>query len=149
MSWSHEFWLGQARNYATQSKDPSTRVGCVIVRPDRSLAAAGVNGFPSGIADTPERLNNRAVKRSLTIHAELNALHRSLEDLRGASLYATFCPCEICALHIIQRGIKFVYYPASFDNDRWLDSQAEALARFKEAGVIATAIDMPLEEVPS
>lgn len=132
---THEFWINQAIHYSTQSKDPSTKVGCVIVRADGTLASAGVNGFPRGIADTPERLNDRPVKYGLTIHAELNALHFATENLTGARLYATFAPCESCALHIIQRGISEVYYPETHDNSRWLDSQERALALFAEAGV--------------
>jgi dCMP deaminase len=136
----HVFWINQAIHYSSQSKDPSTKVGCVIVRGNGTLASAGVNGFPRGIEDTPERLNDRPTKYALTIHAELNALHFATEDLTGARLYATFAPCSACALHIIQRGISEVYYPASHDNSRWLDSQEEALRLFAEAGVKTFAV---------
>lgn len=30
------------------SKDPSTKVGAVLVRPDRTIAGLGFNGFPRG-----------------------------------------------------------------------------------------------------
>lgn len=136
----HVFWINQAIHYSSQSKDPSTKVGCVIVRDDGTLASAGVNGFPKGIKDTPERLDDRPTKYRLTIHAELNALHFAKEDLSGARLYATFAPCEHCALHIIQRGVSEVYYPASHDNSRWLESQERALSLFAEAGVKTFAV---------
>jgi dCMP deaminase len=142
LPWSHEFWLGQAAHYATQSKDPSTKVGCVIVRANGTLVSAGVNGFPRGIADSSLRLEDRPTKYRLTIHAEMNALHFAHEDLTGATLYATFCPCEDCAKHVIQRGIAKIYYPADHDNLRWLDDQKNALDLFAEAKVDVSAIRM-------
>ena len=36
------------------SKDPSTKVGSVIVRPDKTIASVGFNGFPKGVPDEPE-----------------------------------------------------------------------------------------------
>ncbi len=138
--WSDEFWLGQAANYSTQSKDPSTKVGCVIVRPNRTLASAGVNGFPRKIADTEERLHNREVKYRIVIHAEMNALHSALEDLTGSTLYCTFAPCAACAPHIIQRGITRVVFPANHENDRWIENQQHSIELFREAGVAVVPV---------
>lgn len=44
------------------SKDPSTKVGAVLVRPDRTIAAVGFNGFPRGVLDHPERYEDRPTK---------------------------------------------------------------------------------------
>lgn len=137
-----QFWLEQAIHYASKSKDPSTKVGCVIVRPDGTMASAGRNGFPRKIADSPERLNNREVKHRLTIHAEMNALHFATESVVGATLYSTFAPCEYCAIHIIQRGITRVVFPYAHINESWLESQNRSLALFEEAGVVVTAFPL-------
>lgn len=137
-----KFWLEQAMHYASRSKDPSTKVGCVIVRPNGTLASAGRNGFPKGFSDTPARLETKEVKYGLTIHAEMNALHFAHEDLTGATAYATFAPCGACAIHMIQRGISRVVYPFEEDNVRWMESQKRALAYFAEGGVEAIAFDM-------
>lgn len=142
MNWSHKFWIEQAQHYATQSKDPSTKVGAVIVRPNGTLASAGVNGFPRKILDLRERLEDKPTKYRLTIHAEMNALHFAHEDLTGASLYATFCPCDDCAKHIVQRGVKRVFYPLDHENTRWLESQKNSIALFKEAGLVVRGVDM-------
>lgn len=137
-----QFWLEQAMHYASKSKDPSTKVGCVIVRPDGTSASMGRNGFPRKIADLPERLNNREVKHRLTIHAEMNALHFATESVVGATLYSTFAPCEHCAIHIIQRGISRVVFPDAHVNESWLESQNRSLALFEEAGVVVTPFQM-------
>ena len=39
---------------ARRSRDPSTKVGSVILRPDNTIAAAGYNGFPRKVDDDPE-----------------------------------------------------------------------------------------------
>ena len=73
-----EKWDGRFLSLATHisnwSKDPSTKVGCVVVGPDREIRSTGFNGFPRGIADTDERLSDRDLKYPLICHAEENAI---------------------------------------------------------------------------
>jgi dCMP deaminase len=49
MNRTHDWWdryfLGVAEAVAQASKDPSTKVGSVIVRPDRTFVSFGYNGF--------------------------------------------------------------------------------------------------------
>ena len=40
-----------AMHIANWSKDPSTKVGCVVVGEDREIRSTGFNGFPRGIKD--------------------------------------------------------------------------------------------------
>lgn len=142
----HQFWLEQAIHYASRSKDPSTKVGCVIVRPDGTMASAGRNGFPRGIEDQLGRLNDRETKIRLTIHAEMNALHFAREDITGSTAYCTFAPCEHCAIHMIQRGVKRVVWPFAPPIERWIESQKRSEALFEEAGVEAFAFKMRSSE---
>ena len=138
--WNDQFWLEMAKKYAEESKDPSTKVGCVIVRPDRTPCSWGTNGFPQGIADTQDRLNDRPTKYDLTIHAELNALLFAPERVVGYTLYSTFAPCIRCAVNIIQAKIaKVVFYLS--DNERWREEQDRSIALFLEAGLTVIGID--------
>ena len=59
---------------ADMSKDPDTKVGAVIVGPDREIRSTGFNGLSRGITDTHERLTNKELKRELMVHAEINAI---------------------------------------------------------------------------
>ena len=140
-NWTPHFWLNMAEAYAQGSKDPSLKVGCVIVRPDRTAASWGCNGFPRGIKDCPERLTNRMTKLDLTIHAEDNALIFAKESVAGYTLFSTFCPCIRCAVKIIQSGISRVYFRKNDLNDRWRDSQEMSLKYFAEAGVEVFLVD--------
>jgi dCMP deaminase len=128
-----------AEEVSTWSKDPSSQVGAVIVRPDRTIASIGFNGFPRGVEDCHERIANRDTKLLFTIHAEMNAILSAKEPLKGYSLFVwPFQPCAHCAASIIQSGIKEVYCPfnAHLDSyERWADSFKAALQMFDEAEV--------------
>lgn len=137
MNWD-EYFLSIAAIAASKSKDPSTKVGAVIVRPDRTIVSVGYNGFPRGVADTPERLNDRPTKYSLVVHAEMNAILSARESLNGYTLYTVpFMPCDRCFVHVIQTGIKRVVFPPATvsQEKRW----GEAFARVRflaiEAGI--------------
>lgn len=116
--WDHRF-LKLAEHTAQWSKDPSTKVGAVIVRPDRTIVAVGYNGFPRGVQDTPELLLNREEKYKRVVHAEINAILSAREPLHGCTLYTwPFMTCERCAVQVIQTGIKRVVAPFA-ENPRW------------------------------
>ena len=110
------------------------KVGAVLVRPDRTIAAVGFNGFPRGVLDHAERYDDRPTKYEMVVHAELNALLSSRESLEGYTLYVTpLPPCSQCAAAIIQRGIRKVVIAMSRDLDtraasRWRkESRLEAV----------------------
>ena len=128
-----------AKHISMWSKDPSTKTGAVIVRPDRTIASVGFNGFPRGIDDRDELLNNREEKYIRIIHCELNAILSARETLNGYTLYNwPGQSCTRCAVHVIQSGIVRVVAP-SFDGSeyrkRWEDETKLAESLFVEAGV--------------
>lgn len=135
MAWDRRF-LALARHISTWSKDPSTQVGAVIVRPDRTVASMGFNGFPQGVEDTPARLLNRDDKLDLIVHAEVNALAFAREPLRFCTLYVwPLPPCIRCATSIIQHGVGRVVAPEPGLDSQWWKSVMEAKAILLEAGV--------------
>lgn len=135
--WDHRF-LELCRFISAWSKDPSTKCGAVIVRPDHTIVSLGYNGFPRGIRDTAERLNNRALKYEMVIHAEMSAILSAPESVAGCTLYVTpYPPCARCAVHIIQAKIIKVIAPMPANDKlvRWGDSFELAQNLFAEAGV--------------
>lgn len=133
ITWGERF-IELARHVATWSKDPSTQVGAVIVK-DKQVLGMGYNGFPRGVEDTRERLEDRPIKYSLVVHAELNAILNATSSVKGCDLYVTHFPCGECAKSIIQSGIAKVYYPRSSRLERWHEDNELAENMFKEAGV--------------
>ena len=134
--WRDRFFA-LARLVATWSKDPSTQVGAVIVRPDRTIVSVGYNGFPRGTDDHHQLLNNRETKLRRTVHAEVNAILTAKQDLSGCTLYVTpLHPCASCAGIIVQSGIKEVCAElAKEPNQSWIEDFNAASRMFKEAGV--------------
>ena len=135
--WQARF-IKLAEEIATWSKDPSSRVGAVIVRPDRTICSVGFNGFPRGVEDSQDAIANRDAKLLRTIHAELNAILSAKEPLTGYSLFVwPFQPCAQCAAAIIQAGIADVYCPFNdhLTHERWSESFKAALQMFDEAQV--------------
>jgi dCMP deaminase len=132
--WDLKF-LSDAIVVSRNSKDPSTKVGAIIARPDLTTASQGYNGFPRGVEDSDERLADRETKYKLVVHAEMNALITAREPLHGYTLYSTFPPCSSCAGAIIQAGIQRVVAirPTPEQEERWGFSRTRDM--FSEAGV--------------
>lgn len=106
--WDARF-AGLAKLVSLWSKDPSTKVGAAIIRPDKTVCSVGFNGFPRGVPDNPEWYNDRSIKYKVIKHAEENAIAFSAERLDGYTLYVyPLVPCSCCAGDIIQKGIKRV-----------------------------------------
>src|SRR5574337_31035 len=94
--WWDNFYLRLAQFVSTASKDPSTKAGAVIVRPNGSVAGVGFNGFPQRMPDDPELYANRDEKYSRVVHCEINAqLFATDPSLAGYTLYTwPFAPCD-------------------------------------------------------
>lgn len=127
------------------SKDPSTKCGAVIVSPDRRQLAMGYNGFPQNMRDDDALYQDREIKYSRVIHAEMNAILNSTHPVTGHTLYVwPFMTCDRCAVHVIQAGIARVVAPhcSTEQWDRWGKSFEAAIYAYEEAGVLST-IYMP------
>ena len=132
-------FLELAHHIAQWSKDPSTKVGCVVVGEDREIRSTGFNGFPRGISDDPARLEDRAQKYPLICHAEENAIMHAARiglSLKDCVAYVTWPPCTRCARSLIQAGVKEVVYPSDCEiPERWADDFDMSTGMMSEAGV--------------
>ena len=72
-SWD-DFFFDMCQVVSAKSKDPSTKVGAVIVNSGNSIISTGFNGFPIGIDDHVESRYERPEKYLWTCHAEENAI---------------------------------------------------------------------------
>jgi dCMP deaminase len=134
--WDRRF-LEFASVVASWSKDPSTKVGTVIVRADNTVCSTGYNGFPQRLADTAAAYENRELKYSRIIHSEMNAIMFARERVMGYTMYTTHPPCDRCTAHIIQAGISRIvtYMPSEDLLSRWEGSLKAAQAMCAEADV--------------
>lgn len=134
---------------ARLSKDPSTKVGAIIVTKDRDFISAGFNGLPRKLKDTEERLNNRETKLSLTVHAEMNAVLAAAKlgiKINDCVMYIVATdksgeiwggpPCHRCLVEILQTGIsKIVTYEQKSVPTKWEESIKLSKELIKEAGI--------------
>lgn len=137
LSWD-AYYLGLAQAVARKSKDPSTKVGCVIVDGDHRPLGIGYNGLPRHVPDLVSLLHDRERKYPAILHAESNALDFARGDVKGATLYvAPLPPCSRCAGRIIQRGVRRVVSaaPSAELLERWGADLELAAWMFAEAGV--------------
>lgn len=135
--WDRRF-LRIAEEVRTWSKDPGTKVGCVLVQ-DRRMIATGYNGFPSTLSDSLELYENREYKLAVTVHAEKNAILNAAKNgakTEGATAYVTFPPCSQCAASLIQAGITQVVCPNPANApERWRASFKLANEMLYNSGV--------------
>lgn len=133
-----ELFIRQAMLISLKSKDPSTKVGCVIVSQDNVVLSMGFNGFPRGIHECVTDDYNlakfnqsrppaadgqliadrweRPAKYSWIEHAERNAVFNAARHgtkLFGAKAYLNFepYPCADCTRALIQAGIVEIIGP--------------------------------------
>lgn len=117
-SWDNYF-MDIAFDISERATCERLKVGAVIVK-DNRLVSAGYNGSiheHEHCTDVGCLLNEqeRCIR---TIHAEMNAiLEAGRKKLKGATIYVTHEPCENCAKHIAQAGIKKVIYRRAYRNN--------------------------------
>jgi dCMP deaminase len=135
--------LEACRIEGTKSIDKDTRVGCIVVGPERNTQIKGHNALPYGIAaDPPERLG-RPDKYTFIEHAERNAIYAAARcgiSLEGCSMYVELMPCVDCARGIIQAGLWEVVVSKDrmqgYSSPTYREQHLVAASLLKEAGVI-------------
>lgn len=138
--------LNFAKVVSEWSKDPSTKVGAVIVKGKNRVVSTGYNGFPTGMEDNSDNLNNREEKYSRIVHGEINALLFAERSVDGCTLYTyPFLPCDRCFVQMAQAGIKRVVAPSATPDQltRW-GAAFEKVKRYGiEMGIEIVELDLP------
>jgi dCMP deaminase len=147
LKWDLRF-LRMAREVASWSKDPSTKVGSVLVSPDKKTVFHGYNGFPQRMDDKGEWLNDKTEKYSRVIHGEVNAVLNAGKSVEGFTCYTwPFLSCDRCAVFMVQAGItRFVAPKIDADREaRWGDALVKTRTYFQQCKCWYSEIDFPTE----
>lgn len=105
-----KYFMKITETVASKSKDPSSKMGCVIVDQNKRVVSLGYNGMLQGADESKMTLSERPMKYYFAIHSEMNALIFAHQDLAGCTLYNRVATCENCLKYCLQAGIKrFVY----------------------------------------
>ena len=136
-----EYFMEVADAIAKRATCDRGRSGCVIAR-NKQLLVTGYVGSPIGMPHCDDvghqmkktihedgSITNHCVR---TIHAEQNAICQAAKlgvALEGSTLYCRMTPCRVCAMLIINSGIKRVVC------ERKYHAGAESEEMFKQAGI--------------
>lgn len=134
MHWD-EYLMGFAQHAARKSKD-ETKVGAVLVGPNKEIRLTGYNGPPQGVYDLARR-RERPAKYLYTSHAEANLVAFAARHgirTEGCVVYVTHHPCASCARALIQAGVTRVVYGPGITSMPEEEFRAAA-QMFLEAGV--------------
>ena len=140
-SWQ-SYFFDMCDTVSKKSKDLSTKVGAVVVGPEKNVLGTAFNGLPMGVRDDPKRFPERYSKPDKYLyvsHAEANIIALAARHgvrLEGSMLFVNLHPCVECAKLIIQAGIKEVYCRSDEGTGNWREYLPTVRAMFNEADVI-------------
>ncbi len=145
LSWD-EYFMGIALFTSLRSKDPSSKVGAVIVNEENHIVGTGYNGFVARADESHFPWGRDGewleTKYPYVVHAEANAiLNSTINDLRNCRIYATLFPCNECAKHIAQKKFSEVIYLSDKHHDK--DFHKAAVAIFKATGIKVRQLELP------
>ncbi len=128
------------------------KTGCVIVK-DKRIMTTGYAGSPMGlphcnevghdmrkVIDDNGSVSQHCVR---TLHAEQNAIIQAARfgiPLDGATLYCKMTPCRICAMMVINSGIKRVVCERHYHADK------DTIELFKLANIELVVMSEDIEE---
>lgn len=139
MEWDR-YLYGFTRWAKMKSKD-STKVGAVLVGPEREVRLTAYNGPPKGVLDLAER-RERPAKYLYASHAEANLVAFAAREgisTKGCTVYVTHHPCASCARTLIQAGVKAVVFGPG-KTSMPAEEFTAAGQMFSEAGVRCEAV---------
>lgn len=147
-----EFFMRHVYLAATKSKDPSSKIGAILVK-DGVIISEGYNGFPRGVIDSSERYSNREEKYKYVVHAEVNSILNAARNgisTKGSIMYTNGIPCNECAKSVIQAGVIEVIIHDGWPmgkiggDGRWDNSAKITSTMFGECGIKVRSLTMYL-----
>jgi dCMP deaminase len=140
-----EFFMLHVYLVASKSKDPSTKIGAVLVTDSNTLVSEGYNGFCRKVNDDVADRWARPAKYSWIEHGERNSIFNAARNgikTLNTTMYTQGLPCVDCARSVIQAGVNRIVL-----HQQWTDIFKELSANgrtwtqdvsaimFEEAGV--------------
>ena len=150
-SWDEQF-MHDAYWWSRRSKDPRTKIGAVLVKPNSRIPFSfAYNSFARKVDDNVITRWERPEKYEWVVHAENNAVLNCAREghcSNGAIMYTQGIPCTHCADVCVQGGIievvvhkQWQEYEQKFGWDKWIDSAKRSEQKFTEAGIKIRVFD--------
>ncbi len=142
--WELRF-LEMADMVAAGPKDPSSKVGAVLVRPDRTLASVGFKRLPARAQRRPGAVRRPGLQdRDGPPPRRTRSASRRNQSLEGHTLYVSgLPPCCSCASEIIQAGIARVVARHNMVPARWVRNMSWAIDNMLAKGIVVDTFRRP------
>lgn len=124
---THQARILRCFELAQHSPDPSTKVGAKLYDEEGYLLEVAWNSFPASSHVGLEYYQNRELKYTRMIHAEMRCIINAGNGARDGVLYTSMIPCKDCAKHIAEARIVRVYYPASCMHSDFVRRQSASI----------------------
>lgn len=127
---------------AEKSKD-STKVGAILVGPNKEIRLTAFNGPPAGVEDTLAR-RTKPEKYLFASHAEANLIAFAARcgiRTEGCTVVVTHYPCSGCAKALIQAGIIIVLHGPGTTSSMPAAEFEAAGEMFWESGVTVSPLN--------
>jgi len=134
--WDERFFQ-VAKDVASWSPDPSSKIGAIFVSQENLPLSWGWNAFPRKVNSIKEDEVDRETKYKYVIHAEANAIYNATRNgicLKNSRLYVYgIPPCLECAKAIIQVGtIRVITLAKKNIDSKWSESYNDSMRLFRE-----------------
>lgn len=142
-SWN-DYFMEVAEAISKRATCDRGRSGCVIAK-DMQILATGYVGSPVGFPHCDDvghqmkklihedgSITQHCVR---TVHAEQNAICQAAKrgvSIEGATLYCRMTPCRVCAMLMINSGIKRVYCERKYH----AGAESEIMFKFAKIPVV-------------
>jgi len=135
----NEYFMKIVNMVKQRSTCPRAKVGAIVTK-NKKIISTGYNGAPIKMKHCTEegciiREDIDGRKHCVRVlHAEQNALLQSGTLSKGATLYCSFLPCEICFKMCIQAGIKKIVYETDYnkeDLEYWINNADIIVTQYK------------------
>ena len=117
------------------SKDPKTKVACIILSRESVILSTGYNGMPRGLPEVWEQ----PAKDLYVVHAETNAVYNAARvgtSLTDSIAVVTLFPCLECAKALVQSGVRTVVTKEpDYSDPKWGEQFRLSKELFKRVGV--------------
>lgn len=117
--------LKTANLWSLHSSCKRNQVGCVIAKDSRTIAI----GYNGTLPNSNNNCEEDSETKPTVIHAEQNAIAFAAKNgiaTKDTTMYITLSPCPVCALIMVQAGIKRVVYKEEYRDLTGLEILKEA-----------------------
>lgn len=153
-------YMELARVISKMAKCTRRQVGAVLTNKQGAILAMGYNGTPHGMVECTHggcprgKETNRKEERPFVCfgaHAEMNCLIHAAQHGRLSKemiLYITLQPCEACLPHLINAGVRKIYFSQGYHVVKYPNYFIEMCFRANVETVRMEDMDPLLVKVP-